>query len=421
MKKDDALRLLRDPNLIRPEELTLLSNIAALSTSLKMPCYIVGGFVRDLFLKHPIRDADYDIVVEGDALLLGECLVQTYGGKLIKHFQFHTAIWNPENPNFLPSALDLITARKEFYESPGVLPTVTPSTIEDDLHRRDFPINTMALRLDGDCFGEVLDPLNGRRDLADRKIQVLHPRSFIDDPTRIFRAVRYEARYGFEIEATTFSLINDEALTVLHSLSGERLRHELDLILDEDQAPQALARLATLGVLAAIHPKMPAFDSNLSELLDMDEQLDIRADRRSMGYMLWFMEQSEADVILLANRLNFTNELTLAVWSASQLYRGLPHLTDMKPSEWTHALEKLPPISIYAVYLITQENALLRYLSFWRHIKARTSGADLKSRGLAPGPRYGEILSRLRSAWLDGEATSKEDELALLERLIGEG
>ncbi|MCZ2127194.1 MAG: hypothetical protein LC099_05390 [Anaerolineales bacterium] len=422
MKKDEALRLLHDPNLIRPQSLILLSNIADLAASLKVPCYIVGGFVRDLILKRPVHDADYDIVVEGDALTLGHALVKTYGGHLTEHPKFRTAIWHlPSTFNFQPSTIDLITARKESYETPGALPTVEPSVIADDLRRRDFPVNAMALRLDGEHLGELLDPLGGQADLEKKTLRVLHPRSFIDDPTRIFRAVRYAARYGFNIEAQTLDLVNEEALKILHSLSGERLRHELDLILDEESAPQALTHLADLGVLTAIHPKLPAFDSSCADWLDdANERLGVQADRRTMGYMFWFMELSEADVILLANRLNFTNELTLDVWSAAQLFNGLPHLTNMKPSEWTYTLEKLSPISIYAVYLTTQENALLRYLSFWRHVKPHVSGADLKSRGLPPGPRYGEILSRLRSAWLDGEASSKEDEAALLERLLKE-
>ncbi|MBN8657797.1 MAG: hypothetical protein J0M11_18845, partial [Anaerolineae bacterium] len=141
-------------------------------------------------------------------------------------------------------------------------------------------------------------------------------------------------------------------------------------------------------------------------------------DRRVMGYMLWFIDLAEADVILLANRLDFTNELTLAVWAAAQLKRGLVHLTDMKPSEWTYALEKLPLLSIYAVYLVARENALLSYISVWRHVRAHTTGDDLRKLGLPPGPRFGEILIRLRSAWLDGEVNSREQEDVLLGKII---
>jgi len=413
MQKDDMLRLLRDPELILPEKLTLLLNIAAEAHALNTPCYVVGGFVRDLLLGKPVNDLD--IIVEGDAIKLGRKLVETYGGKLTPHFKFHTAIWHlADSTDFV----DLITAREETYEKPGALPTVKPSTIEEDLRRRDFTINAVAVRLDGEGLGEILDPLEGQSDLGRGAIRVLHPLSFVDDPTRIFRAIRYEGRYGFSIAPETSSLINAEALKVLRSLSGERIRHELDLVLDEGQSVQMLARASELGALEAVHPKMPEFDQERAEYLDMDARLDIPADRRTMGYMLWFMDLSEEDVILLANRLDFTNELTLAVWSAAQLMRGLPHLVDMKPSEWTYALEKLPLLSTYAVYLVSRENDLLSYISVWRHVKPHTTGDDLKAKGLTPGPRYGEILLRLRSAWLDGEVVSESQEMQLLASML---
>ena len=413
MQKDEVLRLFRDSNLIPPEKQTLLSNIANLAASLGMPCYVVGGFVRDLLLGKPVNDLD--VVVEGDAIELGKKLVESYGGKLTPHFKFHTAIWNlPDSDDFV----DLITTRKETYDRPGALPSVTPSTLADDLSRRDFTINAMAMRLDGEGFGEIFDPLKGQTDLERGVIRVLHPRSFVDDPTRIFRAIRYEGRYSFQLEPATLEQINPESLKVLHSLSGERLRHELDLIFDEDRSAGMMLRVASLGVLEAIHPKMPEFDQDYADYLEMDAQLDFPADRRTMGYMLWFMDLSEEDVILLANRLDFTNELTLSVWAAAQLKRSLVHLFGAKPSEWTYAMEKLPPLSIYAVYLVTRENSLLSYLSIWRHVRAHTTGDDLKKRGVLPGPRFGEILLRLRSAWLDGEAVSAQEEDELLERLI---
>lgn len=417
MQKDDVLRLLRDPNLIPSEKWTLLSNIANLAASLNMPCYVVGGFVRDLLLGRPVNDLD--IIVEGDAIKLGRKLVEMYGGELTPHFKFHTAIWHlPETWNLTPDTIDLITARKETYEKPGALPTVTPSSIEDDLRRRDFTINAMAVRLDGEGFGVVLDPLGGQADLERGVIRVLHHKSFIDDPTRIFRAIRYEGRYSFHIDPATQELINPEALKVLHSLSGERLRHELDLILDEDESAKMILRIASLGLLNAIHPKMPEFNEQYEDFLEMDMRLDIPADRRVMGYMLWFIDLSEEDVILLSNRLDFTNELTLSVWAAAQLKRGLLHLIGAKPSEWTFALEKLPLISIYAVYLVSRVDALLSYLSIWRHVKPHTTGNDLKIKGVPAGPRFGEILHRLRSAWLDGEVSNESEERDLLIRLL---
>lgn len=415
----DLHRLLRDPNLILPEVQNLISNIASQATELNIPCYLVGGVVRDLLLNLPTHDSDIDFVFEGDAIKVGETLVKKYGGKLTHHSKFHTAIWHlPSTFNLQLSTIDLITARKESYEHAGALPTVTPSTIEDDLHRRDFPINSMAIRLDGNHFGQLLDPLNGGVDLENKIIRVLHNKSFMDDPTRIFRAIRYETRYSFNLEPSTLNLINPESLSILSKLSGERIRNELDLILSEEKASIILMRVANLELLNSIHSKLPKFKDNYSDLLNMDTRLDIPADRRTMGYMLWFMDLSEEEVFSICNRLDFSNELTLAVWSAAQLKRSLPHLVDSKPSVWTYALEKLPLLSIYAVYLVSGQDSLLSYISIWRHVKPHTTGDDLKSRGLIPGPQFREVLSQLRTAWLDGDISSKIEEEALLKKLI---
>jgi tRNA nucleotidyltransferase (CCA-adding enzyme) len=415
MQKDEALRLLRDPNLIPSEKQTLLSDIAAQAASLGFPCYVVGGFVRDLLLRRPVNDLD--VIVEGDAIKLGKALVKKFGGNLTPHDAFHTAIWHlPDSTDFV----DLITARKEIYENPGALPTVTPAAIEDDLRRRDFTINAMAIRLDGDHLGELLDPLDGQKDLEQGTIRVLHPRSFIDDPTRVLRAARYEGRYSFNMDTAASGLVNAESLRVLSGLSGERIRHEFDLILAEDNAPQILLRAANLGCLKAVHPALPPFNPHYADFLDMDANLEIPADRRTMGYMLWLMDESERDVISISRRLDFTTELTHAVWGAAQLKWSLPFLKDSKPSVWTYALEKLPLLSIYAVYLVSRENALLSYLSMWRHVKPHTTGDDLISRGLQPGPKFGEILTKLRAAWLDGEVANKKEEENMLDNFTKE-
>ena len=425
MQKDDLLRLMRDPSLLPSEKQTLLSDIAAQAAVMDMPCYIVGGFVRDLLLGKPINDLD--VIVEGDAIKFGKSLVKKFGGKLTTHDKFRTAIWHlpstfdpsaGSGQRLQPSTLDLITARKETYQHPGALPTIQPSTINDDLRRRDFTINAMAVRLDGDHFGELLDPLNGQADLEKGIIRVLHPRSFIDDPTRIFRAIRYEARYSFDLEPSTLNLINQESLTVISRLSGERIRHELDLIFEEENSSQMILRAGRLSVFERIHPDLPMFDPAYSDFLDMDPILDISASRIAMGYMLWLMDLMEAEIMSIAERLNFTSDLTYSVWAVSQLKKSLPFLVDSKPSVWTYALEKLPELSIYIVYLVSREKALLDYLSIWRHVKPHTTGNDLKAHGLPSGPRFGEVLSQLRAAWLDGEVKNAEEEKELLNTLL---
>lgn len=417
--KDEILRLLRDPNLLPSEKQTLLSDIAAQAAAMDMPCYVVGGFVRDLLLGKPVNDLD--VIVEGDAIKFGKSLVKTFGGKLTTHDKFHTAIWHlPSSFIVQPSSLDLITARKETYLMPGALPTVTPSTIEDDLLRRDFTINSMAIRLDGTHFGELLDPLNGQADLEAGLIRVLHPHSFIDDPTRIFRATRYEARYSFNLEPSTLNLINSEALDVIPRLSGERIRHEIDLIFEEENSSQMILRAGELGLLEKIHPNLPLFNPDYSDFLEMDPILDIPISRTEVGYMLWLMDSLEDEIMSIGQRLYFTSDLTYSVWAVSQLKKSLPFLVGSTPSVWTYALEKLPLLSIYVVYLVSRENALLDFLSIWRYVKPHITGNELKARGLQPGPRFGEILHEIRSAWLDGVLSSKIEEDALLERLLSE-
>jgi tRNA nucleotidyltransferase (CCA-adding enzyme) len=297
---------------------------------------------------------------------------------------------------------------------------VTPATIADDLRRRDFTINALAVRVDGTHFGESLDPLNGQADLERGVISVLHPRSFVDDPTRILRAIRYEGRYGFQIEPATLQLIDAESLGVLSSLSGERLRHELDLILEEDTPVSMLSRAEALGVLKAIHPALPHFDPRLADFLDRfpDEILNIPYDRLSLGYSLWLMNLPEDAIDSLARRLDFTSELSGVLVGVSRLKAKMPTLVTSKPSDWTFALEKFPPLAVYAVQLVSNEQALLDYLSTWRYTKPTINGDTLKSLGLPPGPQYQKILSRLRAAWLDGEVSNEEEEKKLLESLL---
>ena len=417
MQKDDLLRLMRDPNLLPSEKQTLLSNVAEQAASMNMPCYLVGGFVRDLLLNKPVNDLD--VILEGDAIKLGEALVQKYGGKLTPHTKFRTAIWHlPSSFALHPSSLDLITARRETYTAPGALPTVIPSTIDDDLHRRDFTINAMAVRIDGEHFGELYDPLQGQADLEKKLIRVLHPHSFIDDPTRIFRAIRYEGRYAFNLSDEILTLINTESLSIIPKLSGERLRHEIDLILEEESSLQILQRASDLGIFKQVHPALPAFNDNYADLLDSDTTIDVSAGRSEMGYMLWLINLSEEAIVSIGQRLDFSSDLTYSIWAAAQLKKSLPFLVGSRPSTWVYALEKLPLHSIYVVYLITGESPLLNFISIWRHVKSHATGEDLKAHGLPPGPRYAEILTNLRAAWLDGDVRNDKEEEELLRSLL---
>ncbi len=218
---------------IPPARLALLQALADEAGKVNLPIYAVGGFVRDLLLNRP--SLDFDIVVEGDAIFFANQLAAHWGGRVVAHQRFGTAKWEingvrekllaqldsdqQSDPALLPESLDLITARTEFYEQPAALPTVESSSIKMDLHRRDFTINTLALRLDGEHFGQIYDYWGGLNDLHKGQIRVLHALSFVDDATRLLRGVRFEQRFGFEIEPRTLSLMA-ESLPLLDKLTG---------------------------------------------------------------------------------------------------------------------------------------------------------------------------------------------------------
>ena len=209
--------------------------------------YLVGGFVRDLLLKRP--SLDIDIVVEGEALQVANTMCERWNGTLEAHPQFGTATVTPADVD-LPK-VDFVTARRETYQDAGTLPSVARGTITDDLRRRDFSINALAMRLDTDAFGEIVDKTGGLEDLKARTIRVLHTHSFTDDPTRIFRACRYAGRYGFCIPETD-TVLMQEALPVLAQISSERIRNEIGRILIEKKAPEIVAHLTRLDVWKTI-------------------------------------------------------------------------------------------------------------------------------------------------------------------------
>ena len=416
------------------ESMTLIRLVKTQAERLDLPLYIVGGSVRDLLLGRSIRD--FDFTVEGNASLLAEAILKEYAGKAVFHTRFGTATWKLDDVTFqrlnvpllgsssFPPFLDFISARSEIYAQPGTLPTIKRSNIDDDLRRRDFSINAMALRLDGMDYGQLYDPLGGQADLARGWIRVLHNKSFVDDPTRMLRAVRYAGRYEFEIERGTLDLINDEAREVLSRLSGERLRHEFDLIFDETDASAILQRLGELDLLNPIHPALEHTNFQLPFLEVLPAEFgeftipDILSFKHTLGWILWLMPLSAYDIEVISRRLDFPALLTKSAQTASSLLAELPSMTAWKPSQWTFHLEKLPSISVYAVYLIRREPALHEYLVHWRNVKPTITGKDLKRHGLEPGPRYAEILHRLRAAWLDGEVNNKEVEAKLLKKLM---
>jgi tRNA nucleotidyltransferase (CCA-adding enzyme) len=409
----------------------LLRLVAQEATARRLPLYAVGGFARDLSLERRVRD--FDLVVEGDAIPFARSLARKHGGRVTAHEKFRTATW------FLPpqstseagksEALDLISARSETYEHPAALPTVKMGTLTDDLRRRDFTINALAIRLDGEHFGEMRDDLDGMADLERGLIRVLHPHSFIDDPTRIFRAVRYAQRYGFEIAPETLALM-PEASRFVDKLSPERLRHELDLIFEEEDSVPMLAQLAGMRVFQHIQPVLPwddgmlaRFEKTCTDFSHTRRAVLSQVERnRDCRWMVWLMGLLAKEIRALAKRLHFTADLSKKVLAASSIFCDLDSFKGMCPSQCAARLDGLPEDSILAAALCAPPSEprlmLENYLMKWRDVKPFTTGEMLKSLGVKPGPRFGEILLRLREAWLDGIVVTEEEENFLLDRLL---
>ena len=402
----------------------LLSQISRAAEAHALPVYLVGGFVRDLLLGRP-ADAraasrwDFDFVVDGDAPALARALARELGGEVVVHTPFKTATWTAPSG----AATDFATARMETYPLPGALPVVAPAPIADDLRRRDFTVNAMALRVDGRRFGELLDPHGGQADLAARVIRVLHPLSFQDDPTRMFRAARYEQRLDFNIARETLALIPG-AWDSLAALTGDRMRHEFALIFRETKASAMLTRLGELDILRRVHPSLHWGDKELAraeaiaQLPVADWRVAPSPEPDAFYFALMLGESDAAQVESALARLNVNREVFQAVAEAVALRAGWA-----RASEATAALDQSSELGVMAAYVLYDEARanLHDYLAHWRFVRAETTGDDLIALGLTPGPGFKKILWSLRAARLDGEVADASGERALLTRLLQSG
>ncbi len=425
--------------------IALLNLIAKHAHQQKTAIYIVGGFVRDLILNRP--SLDFDIVVEGDAILFTQSLLKQFGGKVNTHKRFGTAKWqigdihqnllenfqeyNDKDLSELPETLDLISARTEFYDFPTALPQVERSSIKLDLHRRDFTINTLALRLDGNHYGELYDYWGGYEDLQAGLIKVLHSLSFVDDPTRLIRAVRFEQRFNFRIEDRTFQLM-EEARDLINQVSGDRLRHELNLILSESDPKPALLRLQALNFLQQIHPYLSINAEIIEKMVKiLKTPIDPIWQFSSyngtsriniiMAYITWFMNLKHSPR-LIGKRLRTPAIVTESSIQAQQSLKVIHKYVNKKPSEITEYFDTLSPYVLFILYHSIDDPRITglidQYISHWKKVKPFTSGEDLQKLGITPGPIYKKILSRLRKAWLDEEIRSVEHENILLDEVI---
>lgn len=408
--------------------LNLLKAISTLAEAHQINAFVVGGVVRDLFLNR--ANDDIDIVLEGDATLFVQELAQTYGGTYEVHPRFGTAKWDLGGSQFreahaptdgLPHFVDLVSARYEYYTHLGALPTVYRTGIRLDLRRRDFTINALAFSISPQhTFGKVIDPFHGYDDLQRGIIRELHPLSYQEDPTRIFRAIRYATRYGFSISPHSQHLIR---LThpILRQVTGERLRNEFTLMFLEPHFEQSLRLLNEYGILQAIHPAL-LLEGEVSHAMASAVAEGVET---TLLWIIFFAHIESEYVATIAERFLFSGKVVKAFEQASIL-RHKSHLIHFgTAADTTFFLDGFPLEAVMAAsYCAFDEHAGIqyrRYLTEWRHLQPTTNGAVLQRKGIHPGPIYKAVLDRLRKHLLNGDITTPQEELTFLDRWIKQG
>ena len=406
-----------------PRQVTeLVRTMSMEANGLGQKVYLVGGIVRDLLIGYP--NFDVDLVVEGDAIKLAQQVAEITEAKVLTHPRFGTAKLSYDN-----FTLDIATARRETYARPGVLPAVAPDTIEGDLFRRDFSINAMAVSLAQNNYGELIDPYQGKSDLEHRFIRILHSKSFRDDATRILRAIRYEQRLGFEIEPQTARLLKQD-IPMLETISGDRIRHELELILKEEFPEGIIRRLGQLGVLQRINSSLKG-NSWIAGKFEKARQLSKPGQLLSIYFGLLIYQLSERENEQFILRLNMPKKLAQAMRDTLRLKSRLSLLGKplMRHSEIYYLLHEYDPLAIQSNAIVSESSTvslnLELFLSKLRYVKVSHRGEELQKLGIPAGPELGEILKILHKAKLDGGVKTKaeEEKLALLikTRKVGNG
>jgi len=370
--------------------------------------YVVGGVVRDLLLDR--CNTDLDLVVEGDAIKLAQAIAASKKASTTVHTRFGTA-----NLKWASRSVDFITARAETYARPGALPTVRPGSIHDDLARRDFTVNAMAIEINPRHYGELIDPFNGRQDLDKKLVRILHKKSFSDDATRIWRAIRYEQRLDFKIESETLRLIKRD-IKMIETVSGDRIRHELELVFKEETPEKQLARAAELGVLEALHPSLRA-DEWLAETFAAARDKNLPDPTPSPLYLaLLCYRLNERELEQLIKYLRLTKTTTQVLYDTLAIKGKTKELAapGLAPSIVYHLLHGYSATAYIANSIgsdsETASEHIELYLSVLRHVKPALSGKDLEKLGVPIGPEIKDVLQKLREARLDGRIGTKGEE-----------
>jgi tRNA nucleotidyltransferase (CCA-adding enzyme) len=400
-----------------PSGLVDFLRLAGLSASrLEQKIYLVGGVVRDLLLAR--NNTDLDLVVEGDAIIMAQELAKIRGAKVVAQSLFKTAKIKWER-----WVIDIATARIESYSKPGQLPKLEGSAdILKDLQRRDFSINSMAVRLEPQCFGELIDIFDGRNDLAAGLIRVLHEKSFQDDATRIWRAVRYEQRLDFEIETKTRSLI-DRDISYLDTLSADRLRNELELCLEEEKPEKVLLRAAEIGIFQRLVPSWQISPQTIQCIKKARGVMQPYSPPQETYLAILASGLKQPDLEALIKRLNLGRSVSSTLRDSMALQETLPALAEVNLSNGQifRLLKNMNPNALLANRVMLDSGLIKErldlYLNQLRRVKTGLNGDDLIQAGYPSGPVIGEILEKLKEARLEGRVASTEDELDWLKQI----
>ncbi|MBT0654084.1 A-adding tRNA nucleotidyltransferase [Geomobilimonas luticola] len=419
---------------LAPDVVKMLRDLGQVGEELDLPVYAVGGFVRDLLLG--IENCDIDVTIEGDGILFATTFAAKFGCRVKSHVKFGTAvIVFPDG-----TKIDVASTRLEYYASPGALPTVERSSLKMDLYRRDFTINTLAIRLNSPDFGVLIDYFGAQRDLQERVLRVLHNLSFVEDPTRVFRAIRFEQRLDFHIAKHTENLIkNAVKMNFLDKLGGKRLLSELVHILTENDPLRAVDRLASLGLLRFIHPDLfltKPVRRNMEEAVRIVSWFELLfLDRRYEKWAVYFLTLtgtlSNDEFLATCNRLavneHYREKLfesrrqagTMLEIMQRKVARGIPVLR----SDIYFWLKALPVELLLFMMASTTSADVKKFISLYitqlQNVRTMLNGKELQRLGVPAGPRIRELLDVLLTARLNNEVLSREDEERLVRKRVG--
>ncbi len=394
-----------------------------------MPAYLVGGFVRDLILG--VKNLDLDIVVEGDGIHFAEDFASILKARVTRHKRFGTATIIIK-PNL---KIDIATARKETYPYPASLPLVSRGTLRDDLARRDFTINAMAISIMEKDSGKLIDFFAGKSDLIHKKIRILHHLSFIDDPTRILRAIRFEKRYNFSIEPKTRACLREAIrLKMLEKVQPQRLRDELILLLKEEQPLKQIGRIHQLAGFGFIHSGLmlsKSTDKLLSSLKNCINWFErLYPERRQLDvWLTYFMGLigtfSLNEVKAVCKKFVFSKGEEKRILSYKRLNRKFIlelGKTKIKPAKIFGLLEPLAYEVIILLKAKYKNRNIQRYIEdffeIYNGMRIQIGGDDLHKLGVIPGPSYQKIFTQVLKAKLNGLVRTKGEELALIKKII---